>query len=115
MRGCKSETEAEKDVESVEKKIEKITINPNTELGQLYAELKFISDRMREEDHGAQCEDEWKYVASVFDRLKFWKKKYFEILIIFSDFVESFILSRYSPHLLERWSWVYDIPYVIRI
>ena len=68
MRGCKTEVEPEKDVESTEKKVEVVPINPNTELGQIYAELKFISNRMREEDHGAQCEDDWKYVASVFDR-----------------------------------------------
>ena len=68
MRGCKSVVEPENDVESVEKKVEIVPINPNTELGQVYAELKFISDRMREEDHSAQCEDDWKYVASVFDR-----------------------------------------------
>ena len=68
MRGCESEVEPENDVESVEKKVEIVPINPNTELGQVYAELKFISDRMREEDRSAQCEDDWKYVASVFDR-----------------------------------------------
>ena len=68
MRGCKTEVEPEKDVESIEKKVEVVPINPNTELGQIYAELKFISNRMRESDYGAQCEDDWKYVASVFDR-----------------------------------------------
>ena len=66
---CKSQIERESDVESIEKKFEKSQTNPNTELGHIYAELKFIADRLRQEDQGAQCENEWKYVASVFDRL----------------------------------------------
>ena len=47
---------------------ENFPVNENSELGQIYAELKFISNRMREEDYSAGCEDDWKYVAAVFDR-----------------------------------------------
>ena len=35
----------------------------------IYEELKFISDRMREEDKTSEYEDEWKYAAMVIDRL----------------------------------------------
>ena len=31
-------------------------------------ELKFISDRMREQDNDGSYEDEWKYAALVLDR-----------------------------------------------
>ena len=48
--------------------LKKYHINPDTELGQIYAELKFISDRMRARDFDNECQDNWKYVSSVFDR-----------------------------------------------
>ena len=41
---------------------------PNSELAHIYKELKFISDRMRDEDSSGSYEDEWKYAALVLDR-----------------------------------------------
>ena len=41
----------------------------NKEMQLLYKELKFISDRLRDEDKTSEYEDEWKYAAMVFDRL----------------------------------------------
>ena len=41
----------------------------NKEMQLLYEELKFISDRSRDEDKTSEYEDEWKYAAMVFDRL----------------------------------------------
>ena len=102
---CKSQIEHENDVESIKKKVEKNQTNPNTELGQIYAELKFIADRLRQEDQGAQCKNEWKYVASVFDRLNFLEDN--KTITFILDFVGSFILLRYFLHLLGRWPWVY--------
>lgn len=46
----------------------KYHINPDTDLGKIYTELKFISDRMREQDFDTECQDNWKFVSSVFDR-----------------------------------------------
>ena len=48
--------------------LRKYHFNPDTELGQIYAELKFISERMRARDFDNECQDNWKYVSSVFDR-----------------------------------------------
>ena len=41
---------------------------PDSELAHIYKELKFISDRMRDEDSSGSYEDEWKYAALVLDR-----------------------------------------------
>ena len=41
----------------------------NIELEFIYEELKFIADRMREEDKTGEYEDEWKYAAIVVDRI----------------------------------------------
>ena len=43
---------------------------PNSELAHIYKELKFISDRMRDEDSSGSYEDEWKYAALVLDRFE---------------------------------------------
>ena len=70
MQPCRAKVEpvkaSENDVAVLEEMVVKLA--PNSELGKIHAELKFISDRMREEDYGALCEDNWKYVATVFDR-----------------------------------------------
>ena len=79
MQPCKPKVEPAKethdDVEAeppaplaAEETLDNVKFAPNSELGKLYAELRFISDRMREEDFVAECEDNWKYVATVFDR-----------------------------------------------
>ena len=47
----------------------KISAFANKEMQLIYEELKFISDRMREEDKTSKYEDEWKYAAMVIDRL----------------------------------------------
>ena len=39
-----------------------------SELYYIYKELKFISDRFREQDLDGSYEDEWKYAALVLDR-----------------------------------------------
>lgn len=39
-----------------------------SELYYIYKELKFISDRMRDQDLDGSYEDEWKYAALVMDR-----------------------------------------------
>ena len=39
-----------------------------TELECIHAELKFITDRLRDDDINREFEGEWKYAAKVFDR-----------------------------------------------
>ena len=67
MKTCKKTVDLDKVGES-ETLTENFPVNENSELGQIYAELKFISNRLREVDYSAGCEDDWKYVAAVFDR-----------------------------------------------
>lgn len=43
-----------------------------SELYYIYKELKFISDRMRDQDLDGSYEDEWKYAALVMDRACAW-------------------------------------------
>ena len=47
-----------------------ICFNKNFSFALIYSlkELKFISDRMRDEDNDGSYEDEWKYAALVLDR-----------------------------------------------
>ena len=47
-----------------------VWFNKNFSFALTYSleELKFISDRMRDEDNDGSYEDEWKYAALVLDR-----------------------------------------------
>ena len=38
------------------------------ELDFIYTEVKFLTDRLRDEDIDAEYESEWKFAARVFDR-----------------------------------------------
>ena len=51
-----------------------------SELFYIYKELKFISDRMREQDYDGSYEDEWKYAALVLDRYRFFRKIFWNFL-----------------------------------
>ena len=67
MKSCKkivAEGDAVSDAIEIKSKIE-----PYSELGQIYAELKFISNRIKAEDRDAECENDWKFAAAIFDRL----------------------------------------------
>ena len=44
-----------------------------SELYYIYKELKFISDRFREQDLDGSYEDEWKYAALVLDRYNLYR------------------------------------------
>jgi len=53
-------------------KEEEPSFAPGSELEHVYKELKFISNRMRDEDFDGSYEDEWKYAALVLDRACAW-------------------------------------------
>ena len=68
MKGCKK-VEVEGDSESHgSETVDTVKIQPNTELGQIYAELKYISNRMKAEDRDGEHQEDWKFAAAVFDR-----------------------------------------------
>ena len=84
MKGCKRQGVAEKDEESEggfehifytsyslpnpKLEITVTKIDSSSDLGKIHAELKYISDHMRQEDIEGDYESEWKYAATVFDR-----------------------------------------------
>ena len=43
-------------------------IRKKSDLGRIYAEVKFIADDIRNDDKDAEYDNEWKYAATVFDR-----------------------------------------------
>ena len=51
-----------------QKEVTVTKIDPSSDLGKIYAELKYISDHMRQDDIESDYESEWKYAATVFDR-----------------------------------------------
>lgn len=60
------------DLDEENSKQDLIEFTGNSELYFIYKELKFISDRMREQDNDGSYEDEWKYAALVLDRACAW-------------------------------------------
>lgn len=64
------------------------TSGTRTELRAIYKEIKFITDRMKNADKSHEISTDWKYAASVIDRLCIWLFSIFTVVstcvIIFS-------------------------------
>ena len=56
------------EMEIEDSKQDMVHFSGTSELFYIYRELKFISNRMKEQDHDGSYEDEWKYAALVMDR-----------------------------------------------
>ena len=73
------------------------------ELKKIFEELKFIADKMRNENLTSEYEDEWKYAAIVVDRFLT-----FAILKRKKSFLEYQRLFSY-----QHWSLHFSLPFVL--
>ena len=77
----------------------KIDENPHvcatrTELKQILSELKFLTDKVKKNEEAEEIANDWKWAASVIDRLCLWM---FTIFTIVSTFAILFS----APHVLS--------------
>ena len=67
---------------------------PRQELREILKEIKFLTDKVKKDEESAESESDWKWAASVVDRLCLWM---FTIFTIVSTFAILFS----APHVIS--------------